>query len=188
MSSFNKDETRQVNSGTDVQGIEPLVENVKTSHSERNQKAILEQYKLYVEMMDRSSSRRIQMNSFYTTLLSGLLAFITVATNKDIIQFQNTKFQAASLVAIASLGIFLCFSWYMNIQSYKQLNSSKFKVINELEQQLPFACFTKEWEVLKRDSRYKGYLTQTYVEKLLPAVLAIPYIGLFIYSLSYFGN
>lgn len=143
---------------------------------------LLEQYKLYVEMMDRTTARRNQMNSFYISILSGLLAIIAIATNKDIAQFQDTKFQIAAFLAVAILGVLLCAVWYKNIQSYKQLNSSKFKVISELEKQLPFACYDREWEFLKKDKRYQGYLTQTNVEKILPFILAIPYLGLLIFS------
>jgi hypothetical protein len=153
----------------------------KQNYGEKFQDHLLEQYKLYVEMIDRTSSRRNQMNGFYTSLLSGLLALIAIATNKEIAKFQ-TKFQAVAFVAVAILGVLLCIIWYLNIQSYKQLNSGKFKVINELEQQLPFACYKAEWEFLKKDKRYKGYLTQTDVEKIVPFILTIPYVSLLVYS------
>lgn len=155
----------------------------KQNYGEKFQDHLLEQYKLYVEIIDRTSARRNQMNGFYTSLLSGLLALIAIVTNKDIAKFQNTKFQAVAFLAVAILGVLLCMVWYLNIRSYKQLNSSKFKVINELEQQLPFACYNIEWEFLKKDKRYKRYLTQTNVESIIPFILAIPYVGLLLYSL-----
>jgi hypothetical protein len=158
----------------------------KQNYGDKFQDHLLEQYKLYVEMIDRTSTRRNQMNGFYTSLLSGLLALIAIVTNKDIATFQNTSFQVVSFLAVSILGISLCVVWFLNIQSYKQLNSSKFKVINELEQCLPFACYNKEWEFLKKDKRYKGYLTQTNVERIVPFILAIPYIGLLLYSLLSF--
>jgi hypothetical protein len=43
---------------------------------------LLEQYKLYVEMHDRISARRNQMNSFFISLLSGLLAFFSIVGNQ----------------------------------------------------------------------------------------------------------
>jgi hypothetical protein len=155
----------------------------KETYGDNFQNHLLEQYKTYVEMMDRISARRSQMNSFYISLLSGILAFLSLISNKDISKFQNSQFQAIAILAIAILGIILCFVWYSNIQSYKQLNSGKFKVINEMEKYLPFPCYDREWEFLKKDNRYKGYLPQTQVEKYVPFILAIPYLGLFIYSL-----
>ena len=144
---------------------------------------LLEQYKLYVEMMDRITERRNQMNSFYISVLSGLLVIISLATNENITQFQNNEFQLAALIAIGILGILLCITWRINIQSYKQLNSGKFRVISELEELLPFPCYNREWEFIKNDRRYQAYLTQTNVEKLLPILLAIPYVGLLVYLL-----
>jgi hypothetical protein len=155
----------------------------KQIYGDKYQDHLLEQYKLCIEMMDRTTTRRNQTNSFYTSLLSSLLAILAIATNKDVAQFQNIKFQAIAFLAVSILGILLCIIWYINIQSYKQLNSSKFKVISELEKQLPFACYNKEWEFLKNDSRYKGYLTQTSVERIVPFILAIPYAGLLLYAL-----
>lgn len=157
--------------------------SLRQLYGDKYQDHLLEQYKLYVEMMDRTTTRRNQINSFYTSLLSGLLAIIAIATNKDVAQFQNIKFQAIAFLAVSVLGIFLCAVWYINIQSYKRLNSSKFKVISELEKQLPLACYSKEWESLKNDGRYKGYLTQTSVERIVPFILSIPYAGLLIYAL-----
>jgi len=177
--SKQKDPTTGLSS-QEVQSDEGI--SRKQSYGDKFQDHLLEQYKLYVEMMDRTTARRNQMNSFYISLLSGLLALITIATNKDIARFQNTKFQAIAFLVVAILGTILCAIWYQNIKSYKQLNSGKFKVINELEKQLPFSYYDREWEFLKKDKRYQDYLTQTNVEKILPFFLAIPYIGLLIYS------
>ncbi|MEP0858768.1 hypothetical protein [Trichocoleus sp. DQ-U1] len=147
------------------------------------QEHLLEQYKLYVEMIDRTTAKRNQMNSFYISLLSGLLAFISIATNKDIVNLKLPNFPAIAVLAVAILGIILCFVWQANIQSYKQLNSGKFKVLSEIEQYMPFPCYDREWEILKKDKRYQGYLTQTQVEKYVPFILTIPYLGLLMYSL-----
>jgi hypothetical protein len=152
------------------------------SYGNKFQDHLLEQYKLYVEMMDRMTSRRGQMNSFYTTL-SSLLALIALITNKDQIHFTNSKLQLIAIGAISFLGVLLCFIWYNNVQSYKELNSSKFKVISEIESMLPFACYDKEWEVIKRDKRYKGYQPQTKVERFIPFILSLPYFGLLAYCL-----
>lgn len=160
-----------------------LMDRSRESYSEENFEGhLLEQYKLYVEMMDRISARRVQTNSFYISLLSGLLAWLSLVVNKDISKFQDTTFQGLAILALAILGIILCFVWYINIHSYKQLNSGKFRVISEMEQHLPFPCYDKEWYMLQNDNKYQGYLTQTKVEKYIPFILAIPYVALLVYS------
>ncbi|MBC1240456.1 hypothetical protein [Nostoc sp. 2RC] len=156
----------------------------KDSYGDNYQNHLLEQYKLYVEMADRISARRVQINSFYITLLSGLLAIISVFGNKDFLsKLQNTRLQYISLFLLGLLGLILCFIWHSNIISYKQLNSAKFKVISEVEKNLPFAIYEREWEILKKDREYKVYLEQTLVEKYVTFILAIPYLILSIYSL-----
>jgi len=140
---------------------------------------ILEQYKLYVEMADRVSSRRAQMASFYTSILSALLALLSITSNKDL--FQGS--QSFILLTLAILGLCLCLAWTANINSYKQLNSLKFKVIHEMEAYLPFPCYDREWEILKEDENRGRYLRLTAVEKYIPIIIAVPYLCLFIYSL-----
>jgi hypothetical protein len=140
---------------------------------------ILEQYKLYVEMADRVSSRRIQMASFYTSILSALLALLSITSNKDL--FQGP--QSFVLLTIAILGLCLCFAWAANINSYKQLNSLKFKVIHEMEAHLPFPCYDREWQILKEDKNRRGYLRLTSVEQYIPLILSAPYFCLLVYSL-----
>ena len=139
---------------------------------------ILDQYKLYVEMTDRVSSRRVQIASFYISILSALLALLPIISNKDLFQ----KPQIFVLLAISVLGLCLCLAWFANINSYKQLNSLKFKVIHEMEAFLPFACYEREWQILKENKNRRRYFRLTAVEQYIPVILSVPYVCLFIYS------
>ncbi len=76
--------------------------------------------------------------------------------------------------AIAVLGIALCSLWYVTIGSYRQLNAGKFKVIHEMEENLPFACYTKEWRILRTEEGGKKYRRLTRVEQRVPLVMAGP--------------
>ena len=140
---------------------------------------LLEEYKLYVEMADRISSRRAQTNKFYISILSGILAFISITLEKEFL----SGYQNLTILAISLLGIGFNVLWYINIQSYRQLNSGKFKVIHEMEQQLPFPCYDREWSLLGEGKDSKKYYQLTRVEKYVPYFLAIPYLLLFVYSL-----
>ena len=139
---------------------------------------ILDQYKLYVEMTDRVSSRRVQIASFYISILSALLALLPIISNKDLFQ----KPQIFVLLAISVLGLCLCLAWFANINSYKQLNSLKFKVIHEMEAFLPFAFYEREWQILKENKNRRRYFRLTAVEQYIPVILSVPYVCLFIYS------
>lgn len=150
----------------------------KREYGDKFHNHLLEQYKLYVEMADRISIRRAQTNRFYVSLLSGLLALLSIVVQKSIV----TDFQKVVFPAVAILGLALCFLWYVNIRSYRQLNTGKFKVIHEIEQHLPFPCYDREWEILGQGKESKKYLQLTRVEQYVPYILAIPYLLLFVYS------
>jgi hypothetical protein len=150
----------------------------KDKYGENFNEHLLEQYKLYVEMADRISERRMQTNKFYISLLSGLLALLSV-----LVSIGNLN-QTLIFVIVSLLGMALCILWHINIQSYRQLNSGKFKVIHEMEQYLPFPCYDKEWGILGEGKEKSKYLQLTRVEKYIPLILSIPYIFLFLYTLA----
>ena len=140
---------------------------------------LIEQYKIYVEMADRISSRRFQTNRFYVTLLSGLLALLSLVVTRN--AFSSVL--SVVFVAVGILGIALCILWYINIHSYRQLNSGKFQVIHEMEQHLPFPAYEREWELLGGGKDGKKYRQLTKVEQYVAFILAVPYSVLLIYSL-----
>lgn len=142
------------------------------------QEHLLEQYKLLVTMADNVSARRALTNSFYITVLSALLAILSLTGENFATEAQNIIFLVVSI-----LGLVLCMVWKININSYGQLNTGKFKVIQEMEAQLPFACYDREWELLGAGQDSKKYLQLTKVEQYVPYLLAVPYLLLLVYTL-----
>jgi hypothetical protein len=171
------------------QGTKPTVEinvsskdtraSLRENYGSEFKTHLLEQYKLYVEMADRVSSRRVQTASFYTSILSALLALLSITSNKEL--FQGP--QSFVLLTTAILGLCLCVAWSANINSYKQLNSLKFKVIHDMETHLPFPCYDMEWKILKEDKNRRRYFRLTAIEQYIPVILAVPYLCLLVYSL-----
>ena len=143
----------------------------------QDQAALVEQYKLYVEMADRVSNRRIEINKFYISLLSGLLVLLSLISIP-------AELQNGVLVAISLLSISLCLLWIVNIRSYKELNALKFKVIEEMEQSLPFRCYTREWEILKGEANQRSYFRLTRIEQYVPLLLLLPSVVMLIYLLT----
>ncbi len=166
-------------------------------YGEKFKEQLLEQYKLYVEMADRTSERRMRTNEFYISLLSVLLALLSILVSlsnicsvsiSSISNIGNPN-QTLIFVIVSLLGIVLCALWHINIRSYRQLNSGKFKIIHEMEQNLPFPCYRKEWEILGEGREKDKYLQLTRVEKYIPLILSAPYIFLLLYALaSYIGR
>ena len=103
---------------------------------------LLEQYKMYVEMMDRISARRQTANSFFLSINTALIGF-TGFLYKGIVN----KPQLFLIVFISSLGIIISYTWYRILRSYKDLNSSKFEIIHQIEGELPLALYDAEWTV-----------------------------------------
>lgn len=137
---------------------------------------LIEQYTAYVNTTLDVSNRRMRNNRFYVLLLSGTLAVVSVLADTQIIQ-------EVGLLIAGSLGFTLCALWYLSTISYKQLNSGKYDVIAEMEEELPFNPFHREWEILERGENWRTYITHTRVERKIPFVLGIPYLIIALYAL-----
>lgn len=116
-------------------------------------------------MADRVSQRRQAANRFYISLLSALSGLYLLLDK--ILAIPPDPILWAVLTIIISL------FWWLNINSYRQLNSGKFKVIHEMEQQLPFACYDREWEHLGRGKNGKLYRQLSKVEGYIPLLIML---------------
>jgi hypothetical protein len=136
---------------------------------------VLEQYKLFVEMADRVSERRLKTNQFYIGIISGLLGVITFILQGTSIEFL-TEHKGSALLIVGVLGLSLNLIWFINIRSFRQLNTGKFKVIHEMEALLPFQPYDREWDIIKRGEKKDDYFQLSRIEQYLPLVLAIPFL------------
>jgi len=141
------------------------------STHEKYQAAILDQYKLCVEMADRISARRALANTFFLTLHSAILTLVGVFW-KDQPQVSGW---AVLLPLIVALG--LCLAWFWLVRSYRQLNSGKYAVIAALERRLPASPFWRgEWFALGEGRDPSRYVPLTHLEQWVPALFAAAYI------------
>ena len=141
---------------------------------------LIEQYKLYVEMHDRISARRNQMNGFYISLLSGLLALLSIGVDKNV--FSQAQNVVLALVGI--LGVILCFLWRIYIRSYARLVWRKIQVIHEIEKYLPFPCYLREEGLREKDLKSKvNYTRHTTIEQYTAITFGVLYFGLFLYAI-----
>jgi hypothetical protein len=149
------------------------------------QEHLLDQYKVYVQMADNISARRAQANQFYISVLSALLAVVALV-GKLYGSGENPRPDLVNIafLAITLLGLLLCTVWWLNLLSYRQLNSGKYKVVHEIEARLPYACYDREWEVLGRGEDLRIYLPLTSIERYVPVLIAIPFIIVFSYALK----
>ncbi|MFX1538098.1 MAG: hypothetical protein ACFFDI_28215 [Promethearchaeota archaeon] len=159
-----------------MNSTDPLEELFNTEEDIQDKTTLLfDQYKLYVEMADKISARRSSTNSFYLTANSFLFVAlgILISTGLEVI---------APVILI--VGIFFSISWWLLINYYKNLNSCKFTVINEIEKKLPVMGFLTEWKLWKLGEKpLKKYRRLTFIEQWIPISLLVMYsLGLIILS------
>jgi hypothetical protein len=137
------------------------------------QSAIMEQYKIYVEMADRISSRRALANTFFLTLNSAILTVVAVFW-KDRPEGLSAWFLLPPLVLTLSL----CLAWFWLVRSYRQLNAGKFAVIGALEQRLPASpWWNGEWKALRGEKKDKStYWALTHLEIWVPLLFGLAYV------------
>lgn len=150
-------------------------------YGDKYQDHLLEQYKLFVETAQHTSDKRQNANNYLLTLNSSLVTLFVVFIST----FGNHRWNAL----IPATGLIVCFIWWSLVDSYKDLNTAKFAVIHELEEQLPVALFRHEWFVCGHNRKKKDkpvedqYVPLTHLERWVPVAFAVLYIGLGAYAI-----
>jgi hypothetical protein len=153
--------------------------NIDTTNPKEGAKeyslALLEQYKIYVEMADRISARRGLTNTFFLTLNSAIFTVIAA--------FWTTRPHAASWLLIFPTVALIaqCLAWFWLVRSYRQLNAAKYVVIGALEEKLPASPYWRaEWKALGEGKDPSRYWPLSHLEQWIPVLFAISYAGGFI--------
>jgi hypothetical protein len=143
---------------------------------DKYQAAILEQYKIYVEMADRVSNRRGITNTFFLTLNTAIFTIVAV--------FWKDRPQASRWLLLFPLIVALgeCAAWYWIVRSYRQLNGAKYAVIGVLEERLPAFPYSKaEWgAALGEGQDWRQYLPLTHLEQWIPILFGAIYVAGFV--------
>lgn len=154
--------------------------NAKVNQENYDQQAlfrnhVLEQYKLYVEMADKISLRRQQTNTFFISLNTLVLSIFGAICALNVFKLSKTW-----LILTGVLGILLATTWWLIILSYRQLNTGKFKIINEMEGLLPIKPYQIEWVELKEGKDIRVYFSISHVEQIVPILVAAVYVWVFL--------
>ncbi len=154
-----------------------LIQASEAEYGDLYRQHLFDQYKLFVEMADRLSARRMQANSFFLAVNTGLLTVLANLVKDRII---NGITGALPLIAV----LVLCYGWWRIVRSYRQLSSGKHAVILELETVLPAAPYAAEWVALGEGRDPSRYLPLTRVENWVPRLFALLYLLLLVAVLS----
>jgi len=142
---------------------------------------LIKQYKLYVEMVDRLSARRVLVNNSFITLNgAGAIAFAAAPTSFG--GGPAVFFQAAITLACILLSVL----WRETIVYYRHLSDAKFQVIHEMEELLPARPYTVEHEYFigKRKAKLTPFTRGlSDMEVYIPIIAAIASGSALIYTL-----
>jgi hypothetical protein len=135
---------------------------------------LFEQYKLFIESAERVSDRRQSANNYFLAINTAIFSFLGL--------IYEIKLKDISIICIllSIVGIFICGIFFFLINSYKQLNSGKFKVIHEIEQKLPLALYQREWEILGEGKNKCQYWPFSHIEIKIPFIFGLIYLILLI--------
>lgn len=125
------------------------------------------QYENFIESANQISMNRMSANKFFMTINSFLLTTFGIFIDK----------LAWATWIIPVLGIIISIIWFTQIKSYSTLNSAKFEVINEIEEDLPLHLYKKEWDIIKNNTKYK---TLSKVEQKIPLAFGSVFLILLI--------
>lgn len=134
--------------------------------------AIMEQYKLYVEMADRVSSRRSVANAFFLTLNSAIFAVVGIFWR------HQPSTPPWWLTFPLALVLTQCLAWFWLVRSYRQLNTAKWAVVGAIEERLPASPYWgAEWQALGEGKDRRRYFPVTHLEQRVPVLFAATYIA-----------
>jgi hypothetical protein len=150
-----------------------LMQASESEYGDLYRQHLFDQYKLVVEMADRVSARRMQANTFFLAVNTGLLTVLANLVKDRII---NGISGVLPLIAV----LVLCYGWWRIVRSYRQLSSGKHAVILELESLLPAAPYGAEWVVLGEGKDHRRYLPLTLVEHWVPRLFGLLYLLLLV--------
>ena len=136
-----------------------------------NQDALLEQYKLFLQTSEDLVSRRQNVNSFYISISSAIVAIMGFLFAMDLGRMSELVIGFAFCI----VGIILSISWSKSLACYGNLNSSKMKIISSIEKQLPLSLFDAEWAALSDKLNKKKYVSFTESEQTIPRLFGLLY-------------
>jgi hypothetical protein len=135
-------------------------------------------YRLYLATAEKVSDRRAAANTWMLSVNSavvGLYGWLS-AGKTPLDDFAVGVW----LWAIPAAGILVCLTWAALLASYSKLNAAKFRVLQEIEESLPFAALRREQDVY----RAAGRRPLSGVEKLVPWCFAGLYAVLLVAAVA----
>ena len=139
--------------------------------AEDEQKIKFEQYRDYTASAEKNSDRRGECMKLFVKLNSVYLVFIGVAFG-----LLDDRRRFAALLLVCIVGLLSAGLFALKLFSYKRLNSAKYQVIQEMEQDLPFSSYTDEWNVLGGGKDKRKYVPVSHIDVIIAVVIGVAYL------------
>ena len=131
----------------------------------------LELYRLYLATAERVSDRRAAANTWMlsvNTAVIGLYGYLG-GDRAPVPPADRWLW----FLAVPAVGLLLCLAWAALLASYRKLNAAKFRVLQELESELPFPVFTREQEIYKTSNRKQFASVEAWIPILFTALYTL---------------
>ncbi len=156
-----------------------LIQHTEQSYGATFRADLFEQYKLYVESAEKISERRVAANNYLLTVNAFLVTLYGLVA--------ASRFNTLWTILVPVAGLLVALTWHRIITSYRDLNTVKFKVIHELEQQMPAALYDYEWQKAEK-GRGKAYRPLSHLECWIPITFMVLYVLLAALSATGLAN
>jgi hypothetical protein len=149
------------------QATPQLIRHTKETYGESFKADLFDQYKLYVASAEKISERRVSANNYLLTVNAFLVTLYGLLA--------ASPYRGGWAVLVPVAGVLVSLTWQRIITSYRDLNTVKFKVIHELEREMPAALYDYEWHKAGEGSG-KVYHPLTHLERWVPVVFMLLYM------------
>ena len=129
----------------------------------------IEQYKAKLSDLGNLGARQTSMTTYYVTIVSALIGLLAL---KERSLFEM---EATALFMVCGAGLMICLLWFSSLNFFRSLFRAKLKVLEDIEEALPYQTFRKEFEAM-RQSKFSRWL---WIERFVPVVF-----GLFFMSVA----
>lgn len=141
------------------------------SYNYDEKQCLIEQYKVYLQMLEGSNKRRMDTNTFFISI-NGLMVTLTTLFNKG-----NTL----ALCLVCVTGLLFSWIWYVLLRNYNVVNKAKWDVVNEMEAHLQCNPFESEWPKMQNEK----YASISVLERRLPILFAGVYVAIFMVAVVF---
>jgi len=145
--------------------------------------ALLDNYKLAVEMADRVSARRGTTNAFFIILQCLLVATVALLGTATAAVGAAAK---TSITGLCVVGMIASVAWFFQLQGYLAISDAKAQVILNLEKRTSAKIFRPEWKRLRvvRFAWLPKFTELSLLEQLVPAAFCVVDLALLIVFLA----